>query len=283
MEEAATIAANRRAFDVFGARLFVGASLVKLGRISEGIEEFLAAIALARRNGDRFWLPLLLSQVGWAHREILAPERALEFGTEAHRLMQETGLRETPETEALLVLVGDAVQLGDLGRASALLARLEEKATEGTWFRWMDELRLTRVSAEHHAASGEWDGAAEAADQLLGLARRLGAREYRCTAERVRAEIALARQTGVETASRRLAAAVAELRQSPAPLETWNAARVLGRVRRHLGDTAGSVEAFAEAAASVRTIAEGIDDTALREGFLAAAPVRDVLDAAPET
>jgi len=282
MGEAASIAANRSAFDFLAARMFVGVSRIKLGRISEGLNEFLAAIALARRNGDHFWLPRLVSQMGWAHREILAPARALEFDTEAHRLMKETGLPETPETDALLVLATDAVRLGDLEKASTLLAQLEEETTDGQWFRWMDELRLKPVAAERWTAAGEWDRAREAADQLLGLARRHGARDYRCSAERVHAEVALATGEGVEPASRRLGQAVEELRRWPAPLEAWLAGRVLGRVRRHLGDEAGAAEAFREAAAAVRTIASGINDPALREGFLAAAPVREVLAAAPE-
>jgi tetratricopeptide (TPR) repeat protein len=283
MAEAASIAANRSAFDLLAARMFVGVSRIKLGRISEGLSELLAAIALARRNGDRFWLPRLVSQMGWAHREILAPARALEFDTEAHRLTQEMGLPETPETDALLVLANDAVQLGDLERASTLLAELEEKTPDGQWFRWMDELRLTPVTAERWAAAGDWDRAKEATDHLLGLARRHGARDYRCTAERIRAEMALARGDGVEAASRRLAQALVDLRRSPAPLEAWKAGRVLGRVRRHLGDEDGAAEAFAGAATAVRTIAAGITDAPLlREGFLDAAPVREVLDAAPE-
>ncbi len=283
IEEAASIAADRASgFDFLGARMFVGLARVKQGRISAGIEEFLAAIALARRNGDRFWLPRLVSQMGWAHREILAPERALEFDTEAHRLMEEAGRPEIPETDALLALATDAVQLGDLGQASALLADLEEKTSDVQWFRWMAELRVTAVSAERWTASGDWDRAAEAADRLLGHARRLGARDYRCAAERVHAEVALVRREGVEAASRRLAQAAAELRRSPAPLEAWKASRVLGRMRRHLGDEAGAAEAFAEAAAAVHTIAAGINDAPLlREGFLAAAPVQEVLEAAP--
>ena len=263
--------------------MFVGLSRIKLGRISEGLQEFLAAIALARRNGDRYWLPRLVGYMGWAHREILAPERALEFDTEAHRLTQEMGLPETPNTEALLVLANDAVQLGDLTQASALLAELEEKTAEGQWFRWMDELRLAIVTAERWAAAGEWNRATEAADRLVGLARRLGARDYRCGAERVLAQAALARGTGIEAAARRLSEAVEDLRRSTVPLEAWRAGRVLGHLYHRLGNEDGAAAAFAEAATAVRTIAAGITDAPLlREGFLDAAPVREVLDAAPE-
>jgi tetratricopeptide (TPR) repeat protein len=284
IEEAARIAADRSGFDYLGARMFVGLSHIKLGRISEGIRVLLDAIALARRNNDRFWLPRLVSYLGTAHREILAPERALEFDTEAHRLIQEAGIPQSREIETLVVLASDAVRLGDLEQASALLAELEEKATDEQWFGWMDELRVSAVSAERWAASGEWEKATAAADRLERIARRLGSRDYRCAAERVRAEIALARGEAVEAAARRLAQAVAEVRRSPAPLETWRAGRVLGRVRSGLGDQAGAAEAFAVAGEAVHTIAAGITDAPmLHEGFLAAEPVREVLDAAPGT
>jgi tetratricopeptide (TPR) repeat protein len=283
IEEAARIAADRSAFHFLAARMFVGLSRIKLGRISEGIRVLLDAIALARRNNDRFWLPRLVSYVGTAHREILAPARALEFDTEAHRLMREAGFPEARETETLVVLANDAVRLGDLAQATALLAELEEKATDEQWFGWMDELRVASVSAERWAASGEWEKATAAADRLERVSRRLGSRDYRCAAERVRAEMALARGEGVEAAARRLTQAVAEVRRSPAPLEAWRAGWVLGRVRRHLGDEAGTAEAFAQAADAVRTIAAGITDAPLlREGFLAAAPVREVLEGAPQ-
>jgi tetratricopeptide (TPR) repeat protein len=282
MGEAARIAADREAFDFLGTRMFVGLARVKLGRISAGIDEFLAAITLARRNNDSFWLPRLVSQVGWAHREILATERAREFDTEAHRLWRETAPPSTPETEALLVLAIDAVRLGDVDEASALLAELKARP-HGGWFQWITELRLAAVTAEHWATCEEWDRTVETADHLLDLARRLGARDYRCGAERWRAEAALARGQDLEAAARRLHEALTGLHRSPAPLESWRAGRVLGLVYRRLGDEEAAHRAHATAATDVHTIAEGIVDTGLREGFLAAPPVREVLDAKTPT
>jgi tetratricopeptide (TPR) repeat protein len=279
---AARIAADSGSFDYLGTRMFAGLSRVKLGRVSQGIEDFEAAIALARRNGDAFWLPRLVSQVGWAHREILAPERARAYDTEAHRLLRENAPPGTPDTEALLVLASDAVRLGDVEEASAILAELKRRPHAG-WFQWMTELRLAAVSGEHWAALGDWDRAEETADHLLDLARRLGARDYRCGAERIRAEAAMARGRGLEACARRLGQAWADLRRSPAPLESWRAGRVLGLVHRRIGDEEKAREAHAAAARDVRTIAAGIHDPALREGFVAAPPVREVLDVSVES
>jgi serine/threonine protein kinase/tetratricopeptide (TPR) repeat protein len=283
MEETAALATDQdEAFDVLAARMFVGLSRVKLGRVSEGIQEFLEGISLARRNGDRFWLPRLVSYVGWAHREVLAHERARDFDTEALRLVREASLPQAPETEALLYLASDEMRIGSVDRASALLAELEAKVAQSDWFRWMDALRLAAVSAEHWTACGEPNRGAEHAGRLSGLAKRLGAHDYRCAAERFRAEAALVRGSGVEEAAAHLAEALEELRRFPAPLEMWRSARLLGRLRRQLGDEEGAGLAFAEAAEAVRTIAAGITEEGLRDGFLEAPEVREVLEAAAE-
>jgi tetratricopeptide (TPR) repeat protein len=283
MSEAAALASDRGdAFDVLLARMFVGLSRVKLGRVSEGLQEFQGAMMLARRNGDRYWLPRLVMRMGWAHREVLAPERAREFSTEALRVAREMPLGQAAETEALLDLAVDEVRLGNRDRATKLLAEFETKVGQSDWLGWMDELRLAAAAAEHWAAGGDHDRAAEHAARLLGLARRLSTRDYGCAAQRVRAEAALAQGGDIETAAQDLAEALEALRTFPAPLEAWKAARLLGQLYRQLGDEAAANRAFAASAEAVRTIAAGLTDEALRNGFLGAEPVREVLQAAPE-
>jgi tetratricopeptide (TPR) repeat protein len=284
MSEAATAASDRGdAFNALSARMFVGLSRVKLGRISEGLQVFQDTLMLARRNGDRYWLPRLVMRMGWAHREVLAPERAREFSTEALRIAREAPLAETLETEALLDLAVDEVRLGNRDRATTLLAEFEAKIGESSMFRWMDELRLAAASAEHWMACGDYETGAEYAGRLLELARRLSCRDYACAAQRIRAEATVAQGGDVESAARDLAEPLAALRSRPAPLEAWKTARLLGRLRRQLGDDEGASRAFAESAEAVRTIADGVTDPSLRDGFLCAAPVREVLEAAPET
>jgi tetratricopeptide (TPR) repeat protein len=281
-EAAARAADDGDAFSVLMARMFVGLSRVKLGRVTGGLQEFLEGISLARRNSDRFWLPHLVSYMGWVHREVLAHEKAREFDNEALRLLREASLPRALETEVLMYLAMDEVQLGNADRASALLADLEAKVAESDWLRWMDELRLGVISAQHWMACGEMDRALEHAGRLSGLARRLGARDYLCGAERMRGEVALARGRDLEPAVQHLTEALEGLRDHPALLEVWRSARVLGRLHLRLGDEAAAGRAFAESAQAIRTIAAGVVDEALREGFLNAEPVREVLEAAPE-
>jgi tetratricopeptide (TPR) repeat protein len=267
-------------FYALAARMFLGLARANLGRISEAIDDFTDAMAVARRNGDRYWLPRFVSHLGWVHRELGALERAREYDTEAVRLAREQPVSWAPEPEALLNLCVDDVRMGRTEQASVLLAELQAKAAESEWFRWMNELRLEAVSAEHWAARGDREQSNEHAERLAELAQRLGARNYRCAAERIRAGAALERGEDVAVAAARLEAALAELRRTPAPLEAWKSARLLAVLRRRLGDEDAARAAFAEAARSVRKIASGVRDEGLREGFLRLAAVREVLEAA---
>lgn len=265
-------------FYALGARMFLGLARTNLGRVSEALDDFADAISLARRNDDRYWLPRLTSHLGWVHRELGALDRAREYDTEAVRLARE---RPTwgPESEVLLNLCVDDVRDGQAERASALLAELQARAAGSSWMRWLSELRLAAAAAEHWAVRGDRPRAIAHAEQLAEMAERLRSRDYRCAAERIRTESALASGEGIAGAATRLAAALGELQGRPAPLEAWKSARLLGTARRRLGDEEGARAAFAESARAVRTIAEGTRDEGLRNGFLALPLVREVLEA----
>jgi tetratricopeptide (TPR) repeat protein len=266
-------------FYALAARMFVGLSRAHLGRLSEALDDFSDAMNVARRNDDRYWLPRLVSHLGWVHREVGALERARQHDTEAVRLAREEPVWGI-ESEALLNLCVDDVRVGRAEPAFALLGELKARAAESSWMRWMAELRLASASAEHWAVRGDFARADEEAARLSAMAAALGSRDYRCAAERIRGWAALERGREVEGAGARLEAALAELQGAPAPIEAWKSARTLGLLRRRLGDGDGAARAFAEAARAVRTIAAGVRDDGLREGFLATSEVREVLEAA---
>ena len=265
-------------FYALAERMFLGLSRANLGRISEALDDFTDALAMARRNDDRYWMPRLVSHLGWVHRELGALERAREHDTEAVRLARERPAWG-PESEVLVNLCVDDLREGQAEQASALLAELEARAAGNPWMRWMNELRLAAAAAEHWAIRGDHERTLGHASRLADMAERLRARNYRCAAERIRTESALASGEGIAGAATRLAAALGELKGRPAPLEAWKSARLLALARRRLGDEEGARAAFAEAAGAVKTIADGTRDEGLRNGFLALPLVREVLEA----
>ncbi len=180
-------------FYALAARMFCGLSRVHLGRISEALEDFRDAKAFAERNDDRYWLPRIVSHLGWVHREMGALERAREWDTKALALARERGWG--PEPEALLNLCVDDVRQGRVEEAAALLAELEARAAQSSWMRWISDLRLAVAAAEHWMARGDCDRADESAQRLarrrrpprlagLPVHRRARARERRAGAGR---------------------------------------------------------------------------------------------------
>jgi tetratricopeptide (TPR) repeat protein len=264
-------------FYTLGAWMFTGLARANLGRISEAIDDFTDATAAARRNDDSYWLPRLLSHLGWVHRELGAFEAARQYDTEALRAAEERPGWTRPATEMLLNLCLDDVREGRVEQAASSLAALEARVRESTFLKWISELRVTSAAAEYWGLRGDHERALERAASLFALAHRLGARNYSCAAARMRATAALACAHDVESAALDLESALADLQRTPAPLEAWRSARVLGDLRRHLGNEEGAREAFRESAAAIRTIAAGTRDEALRAGFLALPKVREVL------
>ena len=270
MAEALVVCEERGdGFEVFAVRMFLGLARANLGRMSEALADFEHAEVFAARNGDRFWQPRLVSQQGWVHRELAAVGKARELDERALALARENPSPWTPEVDALMNLAVDDVRAGDPEGASNLLATLEDGARTRDWFRWMNELRLEVVATEHYAVRGILDAIPARASRLEAVATRIGARNYLCTAARLRAAIALAGRGDPREAAAKLARALAPLDRFPAPLETWKARRVLGLLRRRSGDEPGARHAFEAAALDVHSIARGVDDAALRAGFLA--------------
>jgi len=278
--EGSEIAAGRGdGFNALVFQMFVGLSHVHVGRPSDGLRVFDEAIESARRNGDRFWLPRLVSQKGFVHRELLALDKAREYDAESLRLAQESGVEWAPEADALLNLCVDHVREGNVERAEILLTELQKKIAENDWLRWIDELRLRTAAAEHWGARGQWDRAAETAALLGDHARALGALHYVCSAERVRLTAALAEKRDLEGAVVRLKEAIDALRDRPVPFETWTAWGVLALAHRELGRDDLARAARDAAARDVRTIADNVHDEDLRRTFLESPRVREVLEA----
>ncbi len=281
MTEALVVCEERGdGFEAFAVRMFVGLARANLGRMSEALLDLEHAQVFAGRNGDRFWQPRLVSQQGWIHRELAAVDKARQLDARALDLARENPSPWAPEVDALLNLCVDGVRAGDPARAADLLATLEGGTRPRDWFRWMNELRLEAAATEHFAARGALDATSKRAARLETVAARVGARNYLCTAARLRAELTLAGRGHSREAAARLGRALAALDSFPAPLETWKSRRVLGLLRRSLGDEAAARRAFAAAAADIDTIARGVDDAGLREGFLRSHAVRETLESA---
>jgi tetratricopeptide (TPR) repeat protein len=281
MSEALVVCEERGdGFEALAVRMFQALACANQGRTSEGLRDLERAELFAARNGDRFWQPRLVSFQGWIHRELADLENARRLHARALALARENPSPWTPEIDALLNLCVDGVRSGDPEGAQNVLALLDDRSRRPDWFRWMNDLRLEVVAAEHFAARGELATAAERTSRLKTVAKQVGARNYLCAAARLEGEMALAgRGNGLEALAR-LQQALGAFGELRAPLETWKSRRVLALLRQRLGDERAAHAAFEASAADIDTIARGTDEPALRESFLGSPAVREVLEQA---
>jgi tetratricopeptide (TPR) repeat protein len=255
-------------------RMFRDLCRMRLGRISEALAGFEETTELARRNGDRFWLPRLLAHQGFIRRELQIFEGTPAFSEAALRIAREDRVSAAPETEALLNLSLDYVHAGRASDGERMLCELEQSTS--SLVQWLDEIRLRAAWAEHWLVRGDVEAARTHAQQFLELTKGLDALLFPTWAHRILCEIALAEGRPQEAASEALAA-LDDLKNRPAPLEAWRILSTLARARAALGDPAGAAAAFREARAVVSSIAASIQEEPLRAAFLGSPAVRTVM------
>ena len=283
--EAAALAETLRdGFLVLACRMHVGLCRGNRGRLGDARAVFDETIERARRNGDRLWLPRLVSQLGWMHRELQDFAGACAHDEEGLRLAREQAVKIAPETEALLNLCLDYTRAGrhdEAGRAVEELERIRA-GPGGAWFGWLHELRMEAVVAEHWLIRGDLARARDHARRLGEVAERVGARAYVASARRFLARAAL-REGDLGAAREAAEAALAALQGCEAPLETWKVQATLGEVRARGSEAEAARAAFRKAESEVARIAARVGDEALRLTFLSSPSVRTVLEGAAGT
>jgi tetratricopeptide (TPR) repeat protein len=252
-----------------------------LGRMSEALDTLHEAMAMARRNGDRFFLPRVPNCIGWIHRELQDFNRALDWDQQGVEISRSYDVNEA-EANSLINLAHHYTGQGEGEKALSTLREVEACFDRDPWFRWRFNLRLQAGASEYWLSRGDPERAEEHARRLLDAATRYEARKYIAIAYKLLAEAAMARgdQTDAEV---KLAAALEQLRRYPAPLVTWKTYVVLGRLRRQRGDEDSARGAFAQAAAIVGEIAANVREDGLRDTFLNSTAVREALDGAKES
>lgn len=264
-------------FTALVALMLTGISQVNLGRVAEGRQNLLEGVALARRNGESFWLVRLLGQVAWLHRELQDFDRARELDKEAVKVARETGARWAPEPDALLSLFLDDARSGEAtAEATEARALFDQASSDRTLVGWFFEIRKESAFAEHHASRGEWPAVREHAQRLLQAASEKGTPTYGVSAHKHLADAALAEGRPAE-AEASLATALDLLRVHPCPLIAWRTWASVGRLRARTGDANGAHAAWLEAASIVREIAANVDDEPLQERFLLSPAVREIM------
>jgi ATP/maltotriose-dependent transcriptional regulator MalT len=203
----------------------------------------------------------------------LAHDRAgIEVGRKHHVI--------EAEVNSVINVIHDHACRGDLDNAESLITQAGNLLEQDEWFRWRFGLRLLAVRCERTLLQGDLVSAEASAWRLIETAGSFQARKYIVVGRNMLAAIAEARGD-LDQAEVQLTAALAVLREYPAPLVAWKTHAALGRICLKSGNCAWATEAFKQAAALISMIAANIADERLKLTFLESTLVSKVLRHAP--
>ena len=274
-QEARELASKLRdAFLLLTAMFFYGLSKGNLGHISEAIATLEEAIAMAGRNGDRFWFPRMPNCIGWLHREMQDFEGALKHDREGLEVARQYHVLEA-EANSLINLAIDHANEGKPAETISAFRETHDIFERDAWFRWRYNIRLEAATATHWLRQGDLARAGEFACRLIDTAKEHEVHKYIAEAHRLNAQIAMAKGEP-DVAEAELMAGLRELRDYPAPLVAWRTYADLGRLHAKRGDQVTAQSAFTEALTIIDACASNVTDEGLRETFLNSSVVREV-------
>jgi len=169
----------------------------RMGRWDEALAEYRASLAFYERAGNLWKMATCHNNIGEVHRTRGEPREGIPFFERAIAIFE--GIGSVAEAAVGLMNLGAArVEAGELSQGRADLLQAQERFQVLGRTSYLPGLYRYRASAE--LAVGDLEAASNAAERSLALAREAKARHLAAMAQRVLAEIALAR--GQKSAAR---------------------------------------------------------------------------------
>jgi class 3 adenylate cyclase/tetratricopeptide (TPR) repeat protein len=262
-----------------GVYLFGSLSLCSLGAYQQALDMLDQADELTRVARMTYAPAELLNTRGWIHQEIYNLKRSAELNEECSQLAHDLGETES-EANALVNLGVDHLWLGDQEKAEECFCRawdLLEKQFGG--FRWRWKTRLLAAWGELRLEQGRADEALEYAEQCLELAEQTSARKNLIKGWKLKGE-ALAHLGQEQEALACLTQAVGMATELRNPPLLWKSRHALADGLLGKGHVEQAREHYSQAAAVIQQTAASLPEGHLRSTFLAAKPVRTVLQGA---
>src|SRR5687768_4964974 len=250
------------------ALFFIALSQGNQSKMSASLKTLHEAIDIAKRNGDLFWYPRLPNCIGWIYRELHDFESARRHNDDGIEIARRHRVHEA-EANSLINRSIDCIRDGDHACTDAAFKDVHDIFARDAWFRWRYEIRLEAATAEHWLLQGDLDKAREFVNRLMETATDHEVHKYKAVAHRLLGEISIA-SVDPKGADEHFNAALAELKDYPAPLVAWKTYAAAARAKAASGDVTGAQEPSARASEIVKTIAANVADEKLRATFLTA-------------
>jgi tetratricopeptide (TPR) repeat protein len=261
-------------FHLIMAHFLSGLALGNQGRLSEALSMLREGMRLAELHGERFWLSRLPNTLGWLHRELFDLDTAMSLDAESVRQGREFGVAEA-EANAHVNLGHNYLELGEPALAFDHLQGAQRMYENDIRMRWRYNLRLQAELASYWIARDQLKAAASHAAAALHQAEVTLSRKYIAWAHKLLGDIA-ALEERVEDGERHYATALGVLQRYPCPTIAWRILKAAAELARRRKDDSAAASFLGQSRAVVQSLADAIHDDKLRQGFLAARPMRDL-------
>lgn len=269
-----------------------GIALAEIGRVNEGISTIEAGIDLGEKFGALFRLPTLYNCLGYCYGEIHHPERAWTFNSKgeqmARQLMERHPLGRRLYAEAAAQSCINLLEnLFDQGRLEEAWDRMqslkeESRSQEFDLFRHQWESRMDYLATQILLARDDLAQAEPFIRQNLEVTRRLHAKKREGSFLRLLGEVQM-RRGAHEEAIHSFNEAIAILQEVGNPRQLWQTHASLASGYEQMGRSSEANAQWSAAAELIHTVAKGLSDRELREGFLQAGPIQAILSKAAES
>jgi tetratricopeptide (TPR) repeat protein len=266
-----------------------GWALTDVGNYQEAIGFQREWLERCEQNSLYLVLGRICNGLGWSYSEICALQKASEMNKRSLELARR--LRTIPamlfpaskeEAMAEVNLMENKFEMGLADEVLRDILRFDERVRSDTDYdllrhRW--HTRMNDLKAHILLGKGDLEGAQILADECLRVATEKGMKKYVGKAHRLLGRIGT-EKNAFENAESHLRTALAILEEVGNPKQLWMTRAALARLYDKMNRADLAAEQWRAAAAVVNSTADGLSDEALRSPFLAAAPIRAILERA---
>jgi class 3 adenylate cyclase/tetratricopeptide (TPR) repeat protein len=263
-----------------------GLSLAEIGRIEDAFAALKHGIDLCEKFGGAVHLGRLHNTLGYCFNEVHHPEEAWKWNLKseeiARKLMEQypMGVPIAAEivAQANVNLMENLFDQGKTEEAWDRIKSFEEESKSSDYYRSRDrwEARLDFLASLILLQREKVDEAGVRIAKNLEISRREQTKKNEGRFLRLLGEVQLKRSES-DNAMRSLTEAILTLKEVGNPRQLWEAHASLASAYEKLRRESEAREQWGAAAEVIRKTASGLSDRELREGFLSANPIRDIL------
>ena len=263
-------------------------ALADTGRIEEAMPLFREGIEICEKSGNTYYLVRLYNCLGYCYSEIYQPRKAWNWNVRCEEMARKLMLqypmgRKMSAEVAAQASVNLMENLFDQGNPDGAWDRIKSLETEaeskGDDFARLRDLwysRMEYLASQILLQRENVDQAESIITKNLEKSRSEHMRKNEGRFLRLLGEVQMKRSES-DSAIRSLSEALLILREVANPRQLWQAYASLGSAYDKLGRPSEARQQWGAAVEVIQKTANRLSDRELREGFLGAEPIRDIL------